>query len=194
MNADINPGNLKVVWQSQALEGATMSLEQVRNRILKLEKTIRNRTRVGGSACIIILLAFAYAFAISTNVVQRIGAALCVLGGCYFIYQLILGMIRTHVAFRLGNESETSVAFYRSELQRQRDFHRGLWLWSRLLVITPGPLIFCLGMALSSSAAAKTATLIASVLVLELIVAVPLNLRLAREYQHELESLDSGAA
>ena len=168
-----------------------MSLEDVRNRISKLEKKVRIRNLVGGFATGAVLLSFAYFVLVLPNVIERIGAALTIVGAGYILYQLALGKTQIRHFSDLQAQRETSFGFYRSELQRQRDFHRGLWLWSRLIIGAPGPLIFCIGMGLASPGSAKTATIIAGILVLEFIAAIPLNLRQARRYQQELDSLQS---
>lgn len=40
------------------------------------------------------------------------------------------------------------IRFYRAELERQRDFHRGKGVLSWLLPVLPGPILFNLGFAL----------------------------------------------
>ena len=81
--------------------------------------------------------------------------------------------------------------FYRVELQRQRDFHRGKWFWSRLVTFLPGPMIFLLG---GAQAQPELAPEIWRTFVAFLIVgaiAIPLNLRLARKYQRRIDALDT---
>jgi hypothetical protein len=168
-----------------------MSLEDVRNRISTLEKKVRKRNLVGGFATVVVLFSCAYFAVVLPNVVERIGAVFTIVGAGYILYQLVLGKTQIRHFSDLQAQRETSFGFYRSELQRQRDFHRGLWLWSRLIIGAPGPLIFCIGMRIASASTAKTATIIAAILILEFIAAIPLNLRQARKYQHELDRLQS---
>jgi hypothetical protein len=82
------------------------------------------------------------------------------------------------------------IRFYRRELERQRDFHRGTWLWSRLLIFLPGPLLFCMGFARVHPDAATYIWLEFAAIVVLAGIAVPLNLRLARKYQSRIDSLD----
>jgi hypothetical protein len=107
------------------------------------------------------------------------------------MYQLVLGKLQKQGLAASGRQTEASLAFYRSELQRQRDFHRGLWLWSRLLVFTPGSLIFLIGFGSAYPAVARYIHVEASIFGVLLIAAIPLNLSLARKYQRELDALDS---
>lgn len=178
------------VWQSQPVEGIKMSAEQVRNAMEKLNSKLRRRNLVGGAASITVLLAFSLFFAIFPNVVQRIGSALTVLGAGYLAYQFILVKSLTRAA--PGNQAEASLSFYRLELQRQRDFHRGLWLWSRLLIIAPGPLVFMLGFAQSYPYLSKFIWAEVLVFVGLWVAAIPLNRRESRKYQRELDALESG--
>ena len=74
-----------------------------------------------------------------------------------------------------------SIRFYRNELERQRDFHRGWWFWSRLVIFLPGPVIFLVSVALTFPQAATFVWLELAAFVFFVSTAVPLNLRLARK-------------
>jgi hypothetical protein len=191
MTDETRPDDAKKLWQNQPLEGMTVSLEEVRERIETLGKKVRRRNLIGGSACLIVLMSSACFFVIFPNAIQRIGSVLTVIGAGYLMYQLVLGKLHKQGVAVLGRQTEASLAFYRSELQRQRDFHQGLWLWSRLLVFTPGPLIFFIGFGNAYPAVAKYIHVEAAIFAVLLIAAIPLNLRLARKYQRELDGLDS---
>ncbi|MGA7381585.1 MAG: hypothetical protein WBX03_12100 [Terriglobales bacterium] len=183
------------LWQDQPLEGMTMSLKQVHERIEKLSRIVRRRNLIGGFACITVLLGFAYFFAVLTDPIERIeriGAALIVLGAGYIMYQLMSGKMRKQIAVA-ESQVQASVSFYRSELERQRDFHQGMWLWSRILIFAPGPFIFFFGMAEANPALTKFVLIEGAVAAALLISAVPRNLRLARRLQRELDALESQA-
>jgi hypothetical protein len=49
-----------------------------------------------------------------------------------------------------------SIVAFRTELERQRDFHRGTWFWSRLLILVPSYLLFVAGLAVAQAAAIYT--------------------------------------
>lgn len=67
----------------------------------------------------------------------------------------------------------------------------GFWLWSRICLMTPGYLLFC--KALPAANAVGAALKFSSVVMLLslCVVAVPLNLRLARQYQRRIDELDA---
>jgi hypothetical protein len=183
----------KRIWQDQPLEGMTMSLQQVHERIQKVSRMVRRRNLIGGFACITVLLWFSWFFVALTNPIQRIGAALTAFGAGYIMYQLIIGKMRKQSA-RAESQAQASVSFYRSELQRQRDFHQGIWLWSRILIFVPGPFIFLVGMAQADAALTRQAMAVGAITAALLIWAIPKNLRLARRFQSELDALDSAVA
>jgi hypothetical protein len=177
------------LWQDQPLEGMTMSLKEVHERIQKLSRLVRRRNVIGGFACITVLLGFAYFCAAAYNSMERIGAALTAIGASYIMFQLILRKMK--FGQRSLHEQAESVAFYRSELERQRDFHRGAWLWSRLIVFAPGPFIFLVGVAQANPTQARFMWIEGVVVAALLLWAIPRNLRLSRCYQRELKELDS---
>jgi hypothetical protein len=134
---------------------------------------------------------FGWFIVIFPNLIQRIGAALTVIGTGYVGYQLVLIRRRPDGANKAEIEPLASLKFYRGELERQRDFHRGLWFWSRLVIFATGPLIFIIGSAIAHPARAKSMYLNAVVFVLLGFLAVPLNLGRARKYQREIDKLDT---
>jgi hypothetical protein len=185
--------DVQKIWQDQPLEGMTMSLKQVHERIEKLSRIVRRRNLIGGFSCITVLLGFSYFFSVLNGAnerIERIGAALTAVGAGYIMYQLVSGKMRRRSAIA-ENQAQASVDFYRSELQRQRDFHQGMWLWSRMLIFAPGPVIFLVGMAQTSPMGIKSALIEGAIVVALLIAAVPRNLRLAKGFQRELDALNS---
>jgi hypothetical protein len=190
MMSDANQDEPKDLCRNQPLEDAAMSLEQVRARIETLRRKVRRRNLIGGLACLTVLLGSAYYAIIFTNPIQRIGSALTILGAGYLIYQLILGKIHIRPEPTLGNTAD-GLTFYRSELQRQSDFHRGIRFWSRLVIFVPGPVIFMVGLADAYPSEKRYIEVELAALVLLSILAIPLNLRKARKYQRELDALDS---
>lgn len=182
------------LWREQPLEGRSMSLKEVHSRIEKLGRQVRRRNLIGGIASITVLLGFAYFFSIVPDSTERIGAALTVIGAGYLMYQLILVKMKERRTAESEAQVEASVAFYRSELQRQRDFHQGIWFWSRLVVFTPGPFIFCIGLARVDPANVKIVVVEAALAAMLVIAAIPLNLRRARKYQREIDALDSAVS
>jgi hypothetical protein len=113
-------------------------------------------------------------------------AILTVAGNLYMLVQLRLVPARA-----MPDVGETDcIRFYRAELERQRDFHRGKWFWSRLLIFAPGPTIWIVGFARAYPQLPFIWLELAAMLILAAMT-VPANLRLARKYQRRIEALDT---
>ena len=78
----------------------------------------------------------------------------------------------------------------RNELQRQRDFHRGKWFWSRFALLAPAGLLFYIAFARAHPELIRIIRFELVSFVLILLSAIPLNLRLAKKYQRQIEELD----
>jgi hypothetical protein len=179
-------GSVPVLFKH--LEAPMSDPSAVFSRAQALMKEIRRRTLMGYGACIIATVYFA-SFIFVPNTLQRIGCCLAIPATLYLACQL-------H-ARRPGNlppESGLSACTdsYRVELERQRDFHRGTWLWSRLAIIFPSYMLFYIGFAMAHPEFGRGfAGAIAAFLIILGIVAVPGNLRLSREYQGRIDELDA---
>lgn len=180
----------KSFWQNQPLEDTTMTLEEVRSRIARLARIVRRRNLIGGFACITVVLGFSYFAAVGPNTTFRVGAVLTVVGASFIAYHLVRGKLLPRGVPAPEMQSQAGLAFYRSELQRQRDFHQGWSLWSRLLIFAPGPIVFFIGQAKADPSQLRLVLLLATICVYLLGMSVPRNLRMARQFQRELDILN----
>ena len=87
----------------------------------------------------------------------------------------------------LETELSISADAYRAELERQRDFHCGLWFWSRLILLLPGLVLFCIGGI--ADRLWGFIPILAAIIAIG-IFEVPLNLRTARSYQGKIGELN----
>jgi hypothetical protein len=187
MQSDYLPDDLKILWKEMEMNPAVFSPDQLRKEADKLRAGLRRRSIIGGGAAWIVIAGFMAFFFVFPNALERIGSALTVLGAAYMVVQLRMRPPRV-----LPDLSETGCTqFYRAELERQRDFHRGSWFWSRLLILLPGPIVFLVGFAQAYPEAAPFMWLDFATLLVLAILAVPLNLRLARKYQRRIDMLDA---
>jgi hypothetical protein len=143
MPCDYLPDDLKSLWQGLDTRPVRISLDELQSEAEKLKQGLRRRSFIGLGAASILAAAFSAFFFVFANMLQRTGSLLTVVGAAYMIVQLRIR--RPKVEPHVG-ETEC-VRFYRSELERQRDFHQGRWFWSRLVIFFPGPLIFLIGLA-----------------------------------------------
>jgi hypothetical protein len=159
----------------------------------RLAKIVRRRNVKGYSASFVVMAAFTRYFFILSNTIQRVGSLLTVLGAGYLVYQLCLNQLRQRISAialaKMGNAP--SLESYRVELERQRDFHKGSCFWSRLLILIPGPLLFLVGLEIAHPAFATFIRLEGLAFLLLAAIAVSLNLRKARQYQRQIEQLDT---
>jgi hypothetical protein len=169
------------------LEAPMSDPSAVLSKMQALVKKIRRRTLKGYAVCLFAIAGFVRFFFVFHNTLQRVGSVLTVAALLYGVYQLYERRSRT-----LPSEPSPAACtdLYRAELARQRDFHRGIWFWSRLLVMVPGYLLFCIGFAMAHPERAPEVAAIVGCFIVLCIVAVPLNLRLSHKYQRQMDELD----
>jgi hypothetical protein len=170
------------------LEAPMSNLSDVLSRTQALMKKIRRRTLGGYAVCFILVVAFGSFIFIFPNTLQQVGSGLTVAAALYIAYQL-----HESRNGKLPSETQPSAcsAFYRTELERQRDFHRGPCFWSRLVIMVPGYILFCIGFAMAHPELAQGLTAIVGAFIVLCIVAIPLNLRLSRKYQRQIDEVDA---
>jgi ABC-type uncharacterized transport system YnjBCD permease subunit len=125
---------------------------------------------------------------------MKFGSALVILGMAYMTGQVWLNQ-RSCRASRLRAEASgnvNSLEFLRSELERQREFHRGIWFWSRLAVLMPGLLVFGVGaIMLFPWPDSLVGWSVVGVTVFVFPLAIWLNLKKSKAYQREIDALDT---
>jgi hypothetical protein len=186
MAGDYLPNDLKILWKELNTNPRQISPEQLRKEAEKLRTEVRRRSVIGGGAALFVIAGFTLSFCLFQNALQRIGSLLTVAGAGYMVVQLRMRSMRP-----VADMGQTDcITFYRTELERQRDFHRGKWFWSRLLIFLPGPFIWFVGFAHASPKLAPFIWLEFAAFLILGAIAVPLNLRLARKYQRRIDALD----
>jgi hypothetical protein len=151
-------------------------------------KRIRARTRRGYVVILIVCVAYVGFIFTLPDWMQQVGSGLVAASMLYMAYQLYA---RRAGQPPLATDSSVWADFYRAELERQRDFHRGLWFWSRLAIVLPGFILFCVGGAIARPVDALDYTGQLAVFIFLAICAVPLNLGRSREYQRQLDELET---
>lgn len=179
-------GSTRVLFKRQyvpltELAGVPRAAQCLLNRI-------RMRTRNGYIATLIVFVSYdCFIFALPYWM-QRVGSGLVAASMVYMAYQVYA---RRPGPSPLETDAAGWARFYRTELERQRDFHRGFWFWSRLAAILPGFIVFCAGGAIARPADARDYTGMLAVFIFLGIWAVPLNLSQARKYQRQLDELEA---
>ena len=175
------------VWQAQSADDFRMSPDALRTQLASLERRVRVRTRGGLLVTVSLIVCFFWMLTISRHVMMTTGIALVLIGVAYLGYQVWQNRSRSGAPFVGG---VPSIDYLRSELARQRDFHRGKTFWTRMAIFTPGPLVLFPGFALAYPKVAWMIWIEAAMAVAGLVAAVPLNYSLARKYQRQIDELD----
>lgn len=180
------------LWQSQSTEGRRATPDEIRNLIERLNRKTRRRSYGGYIVCALVVIGCIWWLTLFDNPLQRIGTVLTIVGVVTLVYQLRSYGRGEKSATRRATEmgSMLLVQFYRKQLERQRDFHRGKRFWSRMLIFAPGPLLFLVGFARAHPEVAGQIRLQGIIFLALVAAAVPLNLWLARTYQRQLNELD----
>jgi hypothetical protein len=187
MHGDYLPRELENLWRELSVNPVPISLDELQAEAAKLTKTLRRRLVVVGGLALFGVVTFAVYFFVFPTVLQRIGSVTTIAGLGYMAGQE--GLLRRSRAALEATEADC-FRFYREELKRQRDFHRGWWLWSRIAVFFPGPLVFMVGCAQFYPQVAPLAWFTCATLLALAALGAVLNLRLARKYQRRIDALD----
>jgi hypothetical protein len=153
-----------------------------------LERKLARRTLKGGIVCLLAIVYLAGIAFLIPNLTLRIGACISVASMLYLTYQLY--QWRGRGISPVGVSAPILTNFYRTELERQRDFHRGRCFWSRLVSMIPGYLLFCMGFVLVYPKTEWVMALVVVCFLALLVLAVPVNLKLAHKYQRQIDELD----
>jgi len=186
MRSDYLPDDLKRLWKELASSPVEVPAHDLRREALRLRSGVRMRNWFVAAVCGMLIIAYAVFFARSSTNLERIGAVLSIAGAANVIVQFLKRPGR-----RIPDVSATETTrFYRAELERHCDFHRGKGTGSWLLPLLPGPILFNLGVALDQPGIAAIIALQMTAFLMLAAIVIPLNLRMARRYQRRLDALD----
>lgn len=137
--------DLKTLWKNQTTEYAPMPLEEIRKKAGKFHSRIFWRNTRESIAAAIVVCVFVYYIWIFPAPLMRIGSALIIAAALYVTWQLYT----RGATERLPAEASaaTWTAYYRRELERQRDALRSIWKWY-LGPLVPGLVVFLAGISM----------------------------------------------
>jgi hypothetical protein len=185
MRSDYLPDDLKKLWQELDAHPVQVPAEELRRESRKLRGGVRFRNWFVVVVCAVIVSAYSLYFFVFKGALERIGSVLAIAGAINAIVQFLKRPARI-----LPESGMECASFYRAELERQRDFHRGKGVFSWLLPVLPGPVVWAIGFGLARPQILPVIKLeMAGFLVIAAIV-VPLNLRMARRLQRRIDALD----
>jgi len=188
MRSDYLPADLEKLWKELASNPVQVSADDLRRESRQLRTGLRLRNWFVVGVCCIIISVYILFFFFSKTALERIGSLLSIAG----TFNVAVQFLKRPARPMPDSTAIESIRFYRAELERHRDFHRGKGLRSWLLPFLPGPIVFNVAFALDRPIFAPIVGLqMAMFLVLAAIV-VYLNLRTARKYQHRIDALNAG--
>jgi hypothetical protein len=205
MANDSQPDDVVTLWQAQGSDGFRMSTEDIHRKIETMNRVLRRQAFDVYLVCAMMIVIAISSMFLGLNTLETLGAVLGIIGCSYLAWQIRQNRFRGAATGKAGDTA--SLDHLRTELARQRDFHRGARLWSRVLLLMPGLLVFFAGFAQTHPevlwikattrfAGASLPTLEVRLIRFEIIswvvvniAAIPLNLWRARRYQRQIDEL-----
>ena len=182
-----NERDVLALWQNQTAEGFRMTPEEIQMKLQQLETKMRVARRNGFKVFVFLIVAFTLWAILDSDPITRAGAVATVLSVAFIAYQAHRSRFRKAPP---SAEPTASIDHLRTELARQRDFHRGRLFWSRLLFIAPAGLLFFYGFATAHPELIRIIRFEIATFIVFVIAAIPLNLRMANKYQRQIDELD----
>jgi hypothetical protein len=186
MTPDVPPNDPRAVWQNEPKETLRMSPTELLNRIAQRDTAMARKQRVLYAGLIFNIILFVVLAFVFPMPMERVGCALTAVG-----WACVLQQVRRH---RMGQKAREAMAgapsidFYRTNLERQRDFAAG-WPW--LLAAVPGPVLFFIGVTqqVADPFVQKFVYAMFPVLIALVAAAVALQARHARRFQREIDEV-----
>ncbi|MGA2218469.1 MAG: hypothetical protein ABSG51_10310 [Terracidiphilus sp.] len=194
MTSDNSSKELCQLWQSQPHSPFQMSPEAMRNCMKMLNRTLLIRDATVWLVGLFEAGWFSWMLFALREMFIKVASSLIILGMGYMIVQTWLDQRRRRIARILAGESGNidSIHFLRSELERQREFHRGLPFWSRLVALLPGLLTFGIAAIVFYPWPGKLVGYGVTAVTLSMVpLAAWLNSKRSRMYQRQIERLDA---
>jgi hypothetical protein len=190
MACDDLPDDLKILWKEAGTGRPMFSPEQLRQESEKMQVRRRRDYFVVGVVFTFAAVGYAlFFFYFYNNILTRVGA---VLSAVIFGY-LVIHILRERARARPDSGDTDGLRFYRTELERRRDWHR--WVVWRSPILAPPLILFDLGFAqIFSKYGAFVAPMIWSgclfILVVLGILTPMKHLAAARKYQDRIDALN----
>lgn len=194
MTSDNSPDDLRSLWQAQPQATFQMSPDELQRRMKRLNRTLLIRDMTGWFVCVTEIAFFIACFILIPQTVARVGSVLIALGMAFMLGQVWLDQRRRRASRAAAETSGNinSLDYFRAELARQREFHRGVWFWSRMAALFPGMLVFGIGaIVVLPWPDNLVGYAITGVTVIICPIAIWLNLSKSKNYRCQIDALDA---
>ncbi len=188
MSSDRAPASLVSAWQQQQSSGFRMVPSEFARHVRADVRTTRRWIGRGVVISAFLILWSGGLLLSEDDPLLLLGALLTLLALAFSVAQIGAHSRRVRTArFDADRTSVPSLAYARAYLSTRREFHRGRWLWSRVMFLFPGPPLVVYGARNESSAwivflLVWVGLLLAAVFVVQR--------RAERRYDHLLRELD----
>jgi len=193
MTTDNDSDVIRELWQRQSGSSFSMEPDEIQRRLSRLQADLRDVQMVVYIFCPGMAIWFAYWLTFTTQpIITRAGLLLLVLGMSFWVGQFWLYSRDRQKALVNSNVAgQTScLEFYRAELVRQRDFHRGGWFWWRLFAMYSG--LFLGGWApLDHQATFRSRVINLIVVSILAALTVWLSYRKSRKLQRQIDAVEA---
>jgi uncharacterized membrane protein len=177
------------IWQDQPTEKMKMSLDEIRRKAQKLQTKARLEALAWIVIGLVLCVLFAHSCARAQAVVARIGWGMLSLWGLYGAYQaskwIWPGSLAAHATMN------TSLDFYRRELERRHDYVQHVWRRAGLTFCFAGLAVVIVPAALSTPGLLFNAVPFFILLVVWLVAFLFMRKRQQRALQREIDELNA---
>jgi hypothetical protein len=193
MTTDNGSDVLRALWQRQSGSSFSMEPDEIQKWLSRFQAELRDLKILVYALCPCLAIYFAYWLIFTTQpIITRAGLLLLVLGMSFWVGQTWLyNRDRQKVLVNSDAAGQTScLEFYRAELLRQRNYHRGVWFWSRLLALNSG-LFLGAWAPLDHHATLKARVINLVVISIVTALAVWLSYRKSQKLQQQIDAIDA---
>jgi hypothetical protein len=179
-------GSISILFTPQ--EAHLTDLAGVPAAAKKLSKRMVLRTWFVCITAVVESLAFARSLHSIHAPATRPGYYLFVASLAYMAVQVLVRRTR-----RIPSETVPTrqAALYRLDLQGERNYHRGIWFWSRFVPFAFALALFFGGIAFAHPARPRAAFVMLASMSALLVAAIPLNRKQAETYDRQIGELDT---
>lgn len=182
--------NAQHVWMAQATQAPRISREYIRHQASNVERGIRRRATLNYVVGVLVCALLAWNATQSFFSERPLMLASLVCYAALMVYSMY--RLNRYVATQLNTADAgvlDTLRFHRRQLERQRDFRRGMWRW-QLPALLPGLVLQITAMIVYSAPWQATAFLIV-VMSVAAAVGFAVGEHRARLSQREIDALDS---
>ena len=193
MTNDNSPDELRSLWQTQTVAPFHISPDELRLKMKQLDRKLLMRDVIVYVICAGETIWFTYLLlAKHVPPTLRVGFILIILAMGFLALQFWLDRHdrKAHRTMAAASGYPSSVEFVRAELVRLRNFHRGIWFWSRLIALLPG-LLVCGIWAIAVTPKSPIGYAVTAATFLISVWAIFLNQKRSLSLQRQITTLDA---